>query len=101
MSSIYQDLIGTFYINTVGSEYLLTFTYANITERINLYHRWQGLDAYYYKFVNNTLFYLLPEENQMYISGNAFWRNAIVSLVDGSADVELVENDFLEKWLNG
>lgn len=94
---IYQDLNGVFYVWQPNSSYLLRFTYESIKTHIEVLHTTSNYDHVHYYYTDGILYYAdtkgTPER-----SSSAYWPDAIQSILDGTAVVELVPDDFLETW---
>lgn len=94
---IYQDLNGVFYVWQPNSSYLLKFTYESISKRIELFNHKTNYDHIRYYYTEGILYYA-HKDNTPEKSSSAVWPDAIQSILDGTAVVELVPDDFLETW---
>ncbi len=96
---IYQDLNGVLYINEPNSGYLLRFTYESISKRIELFNHKTNYDHIRYYYTEGILYYADKESGiSPGRSSSVVWPDAIQSILDGTAVVELVPADFLETW---
>jgi len=96
---IYQDLNGVFYVMQPESSYLLKFTYESIPKRIEVFNHKSRYKHIRYYYTEGILYYA-HKDNTPEKSSSAVWPDAIQSILDGTANVELVPDDFLEEWLN-
>lgn len=94
---IYQDLNGVFYVWQPNSSYLLKFTYESISKRIEVFHATSTYEHVRYYYTEGILYYV-HNESTPERSSSAVWPDAIQSILDGTAVVELVPADFLETW---
>jgi len=97
---IYQDLNGVLYINQHNSSYLLRFTYESIKTCIEVFHPTSTYEHVHYYYTEGILYYV-HNESTPERSSSAVWPDAIQSILDGTAVVELVPDDFLETWKSG
>lgn len=97
---IYQDTNGVFYICTPHSGFLLRFTYESIPTHISIFSTdsTSRCGDYTYFYVNNALYYR-HRTDEPAKSSSVVWTNAIRSILNGTAQVELVPPDFLETWI--
>lgn len=94
---IYQDLNGVLYINEPNSSYILRFTYESISKRIELFHATSTYEHVHYYYTEGILYYV-HKESAPERSSSVVWPDAIQSILDGTAVVELVSDDFLDGW---